>query len=259
MDPWLEGHEWPDLHHELASCIKFHLIPQVTPKYSVRIDKQTVEDTSPEEEVGIMYPDVEVFRRNRGKATVYLSEPQAHYGLTTPATLTIPTYQAVEVRIPIVEIRDRDNNQLITAIEVLSPVNKRKPGIEAYREKRELLHRDGVHLMEIDLLRRGERPFKYPSLPRSAHYFVMLVRSDRHNTEVWALSVRDKLPILPVPLKAPDKDVRLDLAAVFDMAYERSRYDLSANYDTTPPPPAFNEADLNWLRQCVKKANLSLE
>ena len=50
--------------------------------------------------------------------------------------------------------------ELVTAIEILSPVNKR-PGHEAHksclRKRRELL-RSEANLMEIDLLRGGERP-----------------------------------------------------------------------------------------------------
>lgn len=114
--------------------------------------------------------------------------------------MTIPLPKPVEARTPVVEIRDRENQQLITAIEVLSPVNKRASGIQPYREKRDLPHEDGAHLLEIDLLRPGERPLNYyPTLPRQAHYFVMFQRGERYRTEVWAMTVRDKLPIVPVP------------------------------------------------------------
>ena len=252
MDPWLEGHVWPDVHHDLATRIKEQLVPQVVPKYFVRIETYIVEDTMPDEDVGIMYPDVEILR----KSTVNMvAEPAATYGLLTPATLAIPIAVPVEVRIPVVEIRDRENQQLITAIEVLSPVNKRKPGLEDYRKKRKTLHENGVHLLEIDLLRRGERPFNYPTLPRWAHYFITLTRGEQLRMDVWAMTVRDKLPIVPVPLKSPDPDVRLDIGAAFNEVYERSRYDLSVRYDAVPPPPAFSEEDIQWLQGILREKN----
>ncbi len=197
MDPWLEGHVWPDVHHDLATWIKNQLVPQVIPKYTVRIETYMVEDTYPDEDVGILYPDVEILKKNPGIDLV--SEPAVAYEAITPATLSIPV-TAVEVRIPVVEIRDQEKQRLITAIEVISPVNKRKPGLEGYRKKRKTLYEDGIHLLEIDLLRRGERPGNYPTLPRWAHYFVMLTRGGQPGMDVWAMTVRDKLPVVPVPL-----------------------------------------------------------
>lgn len=252
MDPWLEGYVWPDVHHGLAFIFKEQLVSQVVPKYFVRVETYTVEDSRPEEDVGILYPDVEILRRN----TNDVSEPAGDYGLLTPSTMTIPLLKPVEVRIPVVEIRDSENQQLITAIEVLSPVNKRVPGIQPYRKKRELLHTDGVHLLEIDLLRRGERPLNYPTLPRQAHYFVMLQRAEQYKTEVWAMTVRDKLPTVPIPLKSPDPDVRLDIGVALHTLYERSRYDLSVRYDAEPPPPAFSVEDREWLNGLLREKKL---
>ena len=173
MDPYLEGYLWPDVHNSLAVVFKELIAPQIRPKYVARIELYTVQDDTPDEDVGIMYPDVELLKR-----TNIVSEPMPTYGnvLTpTPITVSIPSTKKIEVRIPVVEIRDRDNNQLITAIEILSPVNKRKPGLEPYRDKRDRLHQAGVHLLEIDLLRRGERVFAHPYMPK-AHYIFTLVR-----------------------------------------------------------------------------------
>ena len=137
----------------------------------------------------------------------------------------------IEVNIPVVEIRDKENQQLITAIKILSPVNKRGKGLDKYREKRQLLHDDGVHLLEADLLRRGQRPLNYPALPCAVHYFVMLSRGDRYKTEVWAMTIKDKLPVVPIPLKSPGPDVRFDIGTAFNEVYSRSRYELSVRYD----------------------------
>lgn len=253
MDPWLEGHEWPDVHHELATAIKKQLVPQVVPKYLVRVETYTIEDTHPEEDIGIMYPDVEILKKPTYNM---VAEPAAAYGGTTPATMIIPMATPIEVRIPVVEIVDLKKRKLITAIEIFSPVNKRKPGLKSYREKRETLRDAGVHLLEIDLLRRGERPFNYPTLPRAAHYFVMLTKGSQYRMQVWAMTVRDPLPVVPVPLKSPDPDVRLDLGAALREVYTNSRYDLSIDYESEPPPPAFSEEDQAWLQGILREKKL---
>lgn len=246
MDPYLEGHLWPDVHHELATAIKAMLVPQISPRYVARVDRYTFQDTSPEEDVGVMYPDVDVLERKRK-----LEEPLLSYPSPPPfsgPSVSIPSFEPIEVRIPVVKIFDKEGNNLITAIEILSPVNKRKPGLEPYREKRLRLHKAGVHLLEIDLIRRGERPFQHPMLPK-AHYLALLSRAGSGRTDVWAFNIKDPLPVLPVPLKAPDPDAFLDLGAVLRDIYARSRYDLSINYQETPPPPALTDEETAWIKE----------
>ena len=253
MDPWLEGYLCTDLHHELASTIRKQLAPQAKPKYVVRIDTYTVQDVLPKEEVGIFYPDVEILKKPPPSSNDIVSEPVAMYATVTPPTLTVPTNITLEARVPVVEIRDKSNNQLITAIEILSPANKRNPGLAQYRGKREMLYQSGVHLLEIDLLRNGQRPAPYQTLPDWAHYFVMLVRADQTKTQVWALTVRDKLPILPVPLKAPDPDIRLDLQKALSDAIDLGDYMDVINYQDGPPLPVFSEEDIEWLQELLKQ------
>lgn len=250
MDPFLEGSLWPDIHHNLASALLELIIPQIRPKYTARIEPYTRLDPDPKEDIGIMYPDVEVLRRQEK-----LREPEVAYegsgsGITPP-TLTVPEFEQFRVRIPVVEIRDLDGNRLITAIEILSPVNKRKAGSEAYQKKRRRLHKEGVHLLEIDLLRRGTRPFYYPYLPE-CHYLMALTRSGAKEMEVWAIDIKDDLPVLPVPLLAPDADANLPLGKALQLIYDRYDYGLSVDYDSDPPPPAFSEEDRRWMRTLLK-------
>ena len=244
MDPYLEGHLWPDVHNSLAYLIKAQLAPRLAAPYIVHMNNYTVQDTSPMDDVGIMYPDVKVFH----KSNVVREPAIAPYGKPlTPETLILPDIKPVEVRIPVVEIRDRKNNKLITAIEILSPVNKRRPGFEPYREKRMRLHYAGVHLLEIDLLRRGEHPMEHPFLPR-AHYIVSLIRAGEGKAQIWAMSIKDPLPIVPIPLKHPDEDSFLDLDKAFKDMYTQGVFEKSVDYSETPPPPAFSEWEVEWMK-----------
>ena len=239
MDPYLEGYLWPDVHHSLASQVRDQLMAQIRPKYVARIEIQVVVDETPEGEIGIMYPDVELFQTRRlHEAPPLLSTGGivAEVPVATTTTISVPLPE-IEARIPSIEIRDTALNQLVTSIEILSPVNKREPGLWKYRAKRRRLHDAGVHIVEIDLLRRGQRTLAYPRIPESP-YRMTLTRALSSNADIWAVQLGDPLPTLPVPLRTPDADVLLDLGLALRTIYERAAYDLSINYDEPPPPPA---------------------
>jgi len=263
MDPYLEGYLWPDVHHALASEIRRRLAPLVRPRYAVRIDVATYHDDNPESEIGIMYPDVEIWRRR--------STPQALEAIPAPvgaAEQALPITQPItvplldyEVRIATVEVYDASRNQLITSIEIISPYNKREPGLSTYREKQRRLREAGVHLLEIDLLRRGQRPVRTGAAVTDseifeAHYLITLIRSGAHQLEAWPVNVQEQLPVVATPLRPPDGDAPLDLAAVLTTIYDDAGYDLSIDYAQNPPPPEFDAATQAWLRQHVQDAGL---
>lgn len=253
MDPYLEGYLWADVHNALASKIRQLLVPLLRPRYTARLEVYLVEDTAPEGEIGILYPDVEVLQMRAVEAPNSSASSQSAVA-TTPAPLTLPFMQPVEVRIPTIEIRDTAGNTLVTSIEILSPVNKREPGLTAYRRKRLRLHNAAVHLMELDLLRRGARPFNHPRLP-DVPYLVTLTRAQSNLVEIWPIALQDQLPVLPVPLQPPDADVALDLGLALSAIYDEAAYDLSIDYGQLPPPPALSETELAWVQTRVSQMN----
>lgn len=245
MDPYLEGYLWPDVHHSLATQIRDQLTPQLRPRYVARIEIQVVVDEDPQGEVGIMYPDVEIVRARQRAPTpaplpanggVLVAEPPE----TTPATVSVE-FPEVEVRLSTVEIYDTAQNQLVTSIEILSPVNKREPGLTKYREKWRRLRDAYVHLLEIDLLRRGQRSITHPNIPDSL-WRVSLQRAGSITFNAWALNLQDPLPVVSIPLRHPDPDVTLDLGLALQTIYERAAYDLSIDYSAAPPPPVLEDA-----------------
>lgn len=252
MDPYLEGYLWPDVHQALASKIRQQLTPLLRPRYTARLAISVIEDSTPESDIGIMYPDVEVLHKGAPDAPSLpaprpLVRAEATQRTPTPAALALPVLMPIEVRLVSVEIRDTAQDQLVTGIEILSPVNKREPGLTAYRRKRQRLYQAGVHLLELDFVRRGTHPYTHPRLP-SAAYLITLTRAHAQVTEVWPLSVRDPLPLIPVPLLPPDEDVVLDLPAALTAIYEEAAYDLSIDYSQPPPPPDLAEAEQQWMR-----------
>ncbi|MDJ0703524.1 MAG: DUF4058 family protein [Leptolyngbyaceae cyanobacterium MO_188.B28] len=253
MDPYLEGYLWPDVHHALATQIRRQLTPKLRPRYAARLEVYVVEDSFPESDIGILYPDVEVMQLQLSRSVPSTAaEEQSGAVKAPPAPLTIPIPQPVPVRLANVEIRDTAQNVLVTCIAILSPVNKREPGLTAYRQKRQGLYRAGVHLVELDLLRRGVRPFAHPQLPE-VPYAIALTRSHDKVMGVWPLTLQDALPTIPIPLQSPDPDVPLDLSAVLQEVYDEAAYDLSLDYTAPPPPPVFSAKDKEWLETQFKR------
>ena len=251
MDPYLEGYLWPDVHNALANKIRQQLTPKLRPRYAVRLEVDLVEDTFPESEIDILYPDVEVMQlRQKQRKVIPVTDVQANTETQTstilPPPLTLPLVQSVPVRLVNVEIRDTARNVLVTCIELLSPVNKREPGLTAYRRKRRRLYEAGVHLLEVDLLRRGTRPFSHPRLPEVS-YAIALTRAYSKVMEVWPLTLQDSLPVIPIPLQPPDSEIPLDLSVAIKEVYDEAAYDLSLNYTELPPPPPLSEVDKQWM------------
>lgn len=250
MDPYLEGPLWPDVHQALANKLRQRLTPQLRPRYTARLEVYLVEDTAPEGEIGILYPDVEILQRPQPPAPTAPGRSAGGVALT-PAPLSVPVLQPVRVRIPTVEIRDTAHNVLVSCIEILSPVNKREPGLTPYRQKRQRLYEAQVHLIEVDLLRRGTRPVSHPRIP-PVPYLITLTRAGSGKVEVWPLQLPDPLPTIPVPLRAPDPDIALDLSEALAAIYEEAAYDLSIDYTQPPPPPPLSDEDRRWLETLLK-------
>lgn len=251
MDPYLEGSEWMSVHTELSSEIARQLAPKLRPKYIVRTVRRFVMET-PEDiaiSYGNIYPDVSISSDLRD---VYQAEPTV--ATTEPLLMTtvIPT------RIPItsIEIRDVAERELVTAIEVLSPVNKRGEGYTEYLDKRRRVLLSTAHLLEIDLLRTGKRVPMHEPLPH-APYFIFLSRAERRPTvSVWHIQLSQPLPTVPVPLLSGDTDVMLELQLALTSLYDALGYDLSVDYTQAPEVPLGKE-DAQWAAERLRAAGIA--
>jgi hypothetical protein len=250
MDPYLEGYMWADVHHALATQFRRQLVPLVRPDYAVRIEVSIYNDRVPAHELGIMYPDVEIIRP-QPPANRLIRETAGALTIA-PAPLSIPLTIMTQVRQASVQIRDVASNQLVTSIEILSPSNKREPGMTAYLLKRDELRLAEVHLLEIDLLRRGKRAWPPESLPDSA-YLATLIRARHIQAEVWPIGLRERMPVLPVPLRHPHTDVPLDIQAALGAIYDEADYPLTLDYGQPPPEPPLSEEDAAWATTCIEQ------
>lgn len=252
MDPYIERPRiWTDFHDDLAGEIRAMLNTRLQPKYFasltpfVTYDVIDISMSSPTQPFAVRL-DVGVW-----------DVAEASGGVAVAPIITAPISAVVPYEVPItldrVEVRSVDDERLVTVIEILSPVNKPigHPAHRDYLRKRRHLMRSTAHLMEIDLLRGGERPPLAQAVP-PAPYYVLLSRSDhRPNVDLWPIQLADPLPVLPVPLLAPDPDVPLDLGAAVRSVYTRGAYATRINY-TQPPPPPVDPAEVLWIDERLR-------
>ena len=99
-------------------------------------------------------------------------------------------------------IRERETMTVVTVLEVLSLDNKRSgsDGRREYLRKREAVLESDVHLVELDLLRAGTRLPTVEPLPPGACYAYVSRADRRPQVEVYAWTLRQSLPTIPVPL-----------------------------------------------------------
>ena len=245
MDPYIEQPRlWMDFHSNLASEIQAELNGQIRPAYFARLTPY------------ITYEVVEISRSRlqgvRPDVGVMLREPALPYA-GAAAVLDAPVESIVKMEAPLellsVEIYHAADEYLVTAIEILSPVNKqpRHAAYRDYRRKRQELLRSDAHFIEIDFLRAGERsPLERP-VPAAPYYASLSRVGQRPFISVWPIPLSGRLPTIPVPLAADDPDAVLNLSEVVASVYERGGYDAQIDYRQPVPLPALSEEEVAWV------------
>jgi hypothetical protein len=249
MDPYLEGSLWSDVHATLIPEIRSTIAAQLPEGYIARIDQYVwVQDVDTQEKWLRGKPDAFVVesgsRPTKHGAAVAVAEPTAY--------VTFPASKRTGNRV--IKIIDQMARRVVTVIDLLSPANK-TPGEDRtfYLDKRKEYLATDTNLVEIDLLRDGDRlPMGKPK-PQPADYYILVSRAEDYpRVAVWALTVRDPLPTIPIPLKDGDPDVSLALRPCLDRAYDDARYGDEIDY-AQPPDPPLREPDAEWAREFLKK------
>ena len=140
------------------------------------------------------------------------------------------------------EVRAVQNHQLITAIELLSPVNKvDQRGRKTYLEKRQTYFASQTSLIEIDLLRAGKPLSMGEQIPTTA-YRILVKRGWIHNrAQLYTFGIQSALPTISLPLTAQEEEPLLDLNQIFQSLFDRARFDLRLDYASAPVPPLAEE------------------
>jgi hypothetical protein len=262
MDPYLEKNPvFHELHTQTLATAQALLQPQLRPRYVAKLERHLSE--------GSVW--------DAGLVSLAGKEPDLTVAASTPiapepgstAALAAPTASATEDLDPdelelrrqrrvVIYVQARER-LAVASIELLSPSNKAGGtiGQARYLEKRSSALRGGLHWIEIDLLRGGQRPPLSVAVLPDADYLAYVAQATptgwRHLVYAWGL--RAPLPLLPIPLLGADQ-AQLDLGACFREAYDRVAADTEADYAAEPPPPPLRPDDRTWAETLLRQHGL---
>jgi hypothetical protein len=244
MDPYLEDPQvWPDFHNRFAAKISETLNQRLPRPYYAQLQTREEIGISDEPAHRVNVPDV----------------------LSKSVTLIVETEPT---HLSFLEVRDsRRGHEVVTLIEILSPANKKHGrDRQKFLEKRAEVLDSHTSLVEIDLLRGGDRAWTDPviahqlfALEPGPHYLATVSRSWQRGAdmrlEVFPAFVTGVLPVIPSPLRESDGEVPLDLQFDFQLAYQSGPYWRGAVDYTQPPSPPLPEALRDWAAERVRAWN----
>ena len=252
MDPWLESStEWPGFHDILIVATVEILQPQLRAMGYYANPGERVWLMEPHRPI---YPDVAVIQHARRPAPARASSGGLAV-LAPDEPLRVPA-PSVEVHESFVEIFDAADNRLVTGIEFVSPANKIDyDGRRLYQQKQQEMREAGVHLVEVDLIRRGPHVLDIPRRvvedARPWDYLVNLARRGSRELEFYAIQIRQRLPRVRVPLKSGGDDATLDLQLAFDRSYDIGPYPERLDYVASPPDPLLSDEMTRWADELL--------
>ena len=258
MDPYIEERGlFEDFHDDLISEIKHALGAALPARYVVRTAERpyVVIAESDGKDDHVFKPDVGVLASSPHPSPsndkgIAVAEPEVDLEAISMRAFIATEYQENFIEIYINE----PERILVTCIEVLSPSNKRRntEGWNTYLRKRQGLLLGAASLVEIDLLRGGERFPMLDPWPNSPYTLLVSRRTRSPYCRVWPAHYRISLPPIPVPLVSPDPDIPLHLQPMIDAVYARSRYHQDIDYKRPLSRP-LNEEEAKWLAEQLRQ------
>jgi hypothetical protein len=251
MNPYLENPDlWSEVHSRLIVNLADTLGLQLRPNYRVAVEKRTYLDASTTAAIGT--PDVAIVsnpsQENKSSSNTVILNP------SNPVIVRLLMPEEVTERY--LEIREIATGKVITVIEILSPKNKRTGiGRDTYLKKRLEILASLTHLVEIDLLRRGQPIDSLDNLP-SKDYRILVSRSEhRPLATLFNLTVQESIPTFSLPLQPNVQEPLIDLKQLLIELYEKGGFDLAIDYHSPPIPPLDKTNDL-WLNNLLKEKKL---
>lgn len=249
MNPYLERRNmWADFHDAYLVELRNALSRQVRPNYIVKIEEYVyLHDIASEqdERERLGQPDLSVHGNRLPVTGVAVAVADSPAAVETPPEVEL-------FRISYLEVRDRDDRTLITAVELLSPSNKSNAEDRTqHLFKWRRLLASSANLVEIDLLRGGER-MPWVDIPPCDYCVAVSRRIERPRVSFWPIRLRDRLPVIPVPLRPGEPEPTLDLQALLHKVYDDAGY---GDYVyRAVPEPHLDPPDDAWAAEIVSTA-----
>ncbi len=244
MDPYLEHRAlWPDVYTHLIATLADTLTSLIAPDYDVKVESRTY-----------------IGEQNN---TQHARRPGKHAlapvgSLPLPTTFQSSATTVMEIDVLIGEkfsqrylaIYNTRTDELITAIELLSPDHKSDPQEQAaYLSRRERWVLASTNFVEIDLLRAGE-PMPIRQTVESDYRILVNRGWKRNKASLYAFNLPAAIPAFPLPLQRHEAEPLIPLNDVVHDLYSRARFDLRIDYSELPPPP-LTEEQVRWVRNIL--------
>lgn len=221
MDPYLEHPKlWPAFQHQLLACLYQILLPGLVDRYRARVGTRS-----------------------------YVSE--------------MPLFTSIlreEYSEEFIEIRARNDNRLVTLLEVVGPANKTTPaGRQAYLDKRREAVAQKAAIVEIDLVMQGKPTLNYSreGLPEFDHAVSVTRATAPDRYEIYTATIQKRLPKFKLPLAVDDRDTLVDLQAAFTRAFDQGGFASQIDYKSPPPPDVpLSDAYKAWIDDLLKQSKL---
>jgi hypothetical protein len=241
MNPYLEDSLWREVHTYLMTAVANDLNARLPDSYRATVEQATyIASTT------VGSPDVSILGDTL--------EPQSQGGsvlapVVAPVQVEVPEPEEVVERW--LEIKQVVTNQVVTAIEILSPTNKvDSRGREQYERKRNRVLASKTHLVKIDLIRAG-KPFPILHMPASRYRILISCSHTRSGAQLYAFNLPQPIPVIPIPLLLNDEELPLDLQTLLNTIYDQGRYHLAIDYGSPPPLPALTPEEQEWMPQVL--------
>ena len=241
MDPYIEDYEWPDFHTSLAVVMRNAIAKQLPPELIVDIEVTTITQSVLFTPPKNYRPDLTVYTTGQD----YGAELRDDGGVEmveTPPSIELPQSYDQEVKQRTLHIKKAVDGLLVAIVEILSPANKVEPNLSKYRQKRKTFIAEGIHVLELDLLREGTRPFHAADLS-ACTYCVQLDHAHRQRCLVWLLDLATPLPKIRLPLLPEMKSIIIDLQSCLDQNYADGLYSRKLRYQLPLKPPLRRDVD----------------
>lgn len=258
MDPWLERPTvFHSVHNSLITYLQAAINAVLPAGYVAAGDSRVYVDPELRR-----IPDVGVFRTDDepgGGAAVAVA-PFTRAGLLVAATEVVSD----PVKELYLTIRFVEDDRLVTAVEIVSPSNKRagEEGRTSYQQKQGEFRLSRVNLVELDLTRGGPHTTAIPEARLRAvapdcdyHVSVMVAGSPIHYF-VAPIKLADRLPKIPIPLDRGTEPVMIDLQAAFDRCYDEGGFAKRAKYDRQQPDPPLTAEQQAWAEGVLRAKGL---
>lgn len=267
-DPYLQR-RWESCHTQMVvafgELLRGKLPSDLRPRIESRVFIEET-DASGFARSSFVKPDAFVVEYPRGYPPPRVETSRVSEGSDEGDTLVADPIEfatvPVEMKEHYINIVDvTDGERIITSIEILSPANKAAgPGFDRFRKKQDTMRAGGVSLVEIDLIRGGLRAISVPAIFKDAGpeilYRVAVLPAWRPGSgELYALTLRHRLPVINLPLRRTDPTLSLDLQAMHDIAYDRGEFAVDVDYRKEPEPPLGTE-DAAWSDRLLKAKRL---